>query len=264
LKTLNVEGYIVRNDDKWMYDLFGVSSITPNDLRNFLTDANGDEIELRIDCFGGDVWVASDMYSDLRDYKGKSTSNTIGLSASASTVLMLGCDKVIASPTAQFMMHNVQTGTQGDYRDMEQAATFLKNANETVVNAYEIKTGMDRSKLAGIMDSTTWMTAQQAKSHGFIDEISLKEGESLSDLQISAVMSMSSRAYAVASIDTMKMHEYAMKFKGDPEKPAELLNENRGESEPVSDKPKEEPEKPDLSAQTAGFNKLKLKLLGGF
>lgn len=273
MKKLNVDGYIVNSDDKWIYDLFGITAITLKEVREFLKTANGEEVELFIDCFGGDVWTASDMYSELRAYKGKSTANIIGLSASASTVMMLGCEKVVASPTAQIMVHNSQTVAQGDYRDMEHAATVLKNVNDTIINAYEIKTGMNRDELAAIMDNETWMTAQQALKYGFIDEISLKKGESLSDLQISAVLSMSGRAYAVASIDTFKMHEFAQRFKqtDEPDKlkqepqltasieggflipeAEEKPNDSGDESRPVSDK---------LKNQKAEFHNIRKKLL---
>jgi len=257
LKKLNVEGYIVPNEDKWIYEMFGVSSISPNDLRNFLADANGEEIELRIDCFGGSVWTASDMYSDLRDYEGKSTANIIGLSASASTVMMLGCNKVIASPTAQFMMHNAQRSASGDYRDMEQAAIMLKSVNETIINAYEIKTGMKRKELAAIMNKETWMTAQEAKKYGFIDEINLKEGEILSDIQISAIMEMTGKVYNTASINAAKVHEYVKKLKN-----IETGNETETETENGTGLHREETQ-PVIIAQQGKFNELKLKLLGG-
>lgn len=213
MKRLNVNGYIASDDDKWFYEMFDISVVTPGDIRNFLAEADGDDVELHIDCLGGIVRMASDMYSELRGYLGKSTAYVVGVSASASTVLMLGCNKVIASPTSRIMIHNAQSMAEGDYRDMQQAAEMLKKANDSIINAYEIKTGMSRKDLQALMDKETWMTAQEAKKYGFVDEIALKEGETLSDTQIAAVLSMREAVYASASLNPAKMHEFALKFK---------------------------------------------------
>lgn len=249
MKKLNIDGYIVHQDDKWLYDMFGVSSITQGDIRNFLEEADGEDVQLDIDCFGGDVWIASDIYSDLRAYKGKSTANVIGLSASASTIAMLGCNRVAASPTAQFMTHLASTGAEGNYHDMEDAAARLKVCDESIINAYEIKTGLDRETLSQLMEKTTWMTAQEAKNYGFIDEITLKEGEKLSDLQVTAVMAATNRVYNIASIKPETINALSKRFKNPitneetaskgsillPKTEEVPLNDNGEETQPVSD-----------------------------
>ena len=236
MKTFNLDGYIVHKDEKWMYDMFGVSSVTQDDIRNFIEEAFGEEIQINIDCYGGDVWVASDIYAALRAYKGKSVANITGLSASASTVAMLGCKKVVAAPTSQFMMHLASTSAEGNRNDMTAAAERLRVVDESIINAYEIKTGLERSVLDGIMSKTTWMTAQDALKHGFIDEILLKDGEELTEPQITAIMAASSRVYNVTALNPEKMRNLAAKLKETPPKDEEIPpNDNGGESQPVAD-----------------------------
>lgn len=224
MKTLNVDGYIVHKDDKWIYDLFEVSTVTQEDVRAFLKDADGEDIQLNIDCYGGAVWVASDMYADLRAYKGKSTANITGLSASASTVLMLGCEKVVAAPTAQFMMHLASTSTDGNRNDMMAAAAALKSVDDSIINAYELKTGLDRKTLNEIMEKATWMTVQEAKEYGFIDEITLKEGETLTKPQITAVMAMTNRIYAMAAVKPGAIQKLAKRLKNTAEEESNPLD----------------------------------------
>ena len=253
MKRLNIDGYIIDEQEKWIYDFFEVPYLTLAKLRAFLNDAGKDEIELAINCYGGDVFTAESMYSELRDYKGKSTSKIIGISASASSFLMLGTDRVIASPMATVMMHNAQGGANGDYRVMEHRASVLKQIDEIIRNAYEIKTGKSREELAKYMDKETWLTAQDALNIGIIDEIDLKDGEKLSEIKQSAFISNK----IAACLNPVKMQEMAAMLNKTSneeippkEKPKEepKSNENRDESQPVSDNQREQ------------FNKLTIKI----
>jgi ATP-dependent Clp endopeptidase proteolytic subunit ClpP len=228
MKKLNVDGYIIEEMDRWLYDYFEVPHVTLNIVRAFLEDAKNDDIELVINCFGGDVWTAASIYAELRAYKGNSTSRIIGISASASSFMMLGTQKVIASPMATIMIHNAQSMAAGDYREMEHTAEILRQMDKTIINAYEIKTGKKREDLAEFMDNETWMTAQDALSLGIIDEIDLKEGEKLSDAKQGMVMASASKI--AACFNPTRMHAMAIKLKEDTP-----INENGEETQPVSD-----------------------------
>ena len=46
---------------------------------------------------------------------------------------------------------------------------------ESIINAYELKTGMSRAKLAHLMDAETWMNAQKAIELGFADGVLTRE-----------------------------------------------------------------------------------------
>lgn len=75
------------------------------------------------------------------------------------------------SPTAQIMIHNVSTSVAGDYRDMDKTSETLRIANHTIASAYSIKSGMALDEALAMMDEETWMTAQEAKDKGLIDEV---------------------------------------------------------------------------------------------
>lgn len=222
MKSLNIDGYIVCDDDQWMYDYFGIQSVSPGKLRAFLSESAGEDIEIRVGtCYGGDVWSASDMYAQLRAYEGGSVAFVAALSASACTFMMLGCKSVTAVPTAQMMIHCASSFAEGNHNDMEEAAQRLKTADEAIINAYVLKTKKDRAELSGLMEKSTWFSAQDMLSMGFIDSIDLKDDESLSDLQIKAVNSVARKAYAAIGIDPAKMHEMALKMKQNPAKEPE-------------------------------------------
>ncbi len=178
-KKINIKGPIVGNSEVWIYEWFGIEAASPNSVSKVIDEANGEDLEVEINSGGGSVFAGSEIYTMLKDYKGYVTVKIVGLAASAASVIAMAGNKVMMSPTAQMMIHNVSTYTSGDYRDMEHSAEVLKSANNTIANAYRLKTGKTQEELLKLMDNETWMTAQKAKELGFIDEIMFDEEQQL-------------------------------------------------------------------------------------
>lgn len=169
-KKINIKGDIVQNSDKWIYDWLDIEATSPQDINKALTDANGQDIEVDINSGGGDIFAGSEIYTAIRNYKGNVLINIVGIAASAASVIaMAGKSRI--TPTGLFMMHNVSSRAQGDYRDMEHSAEVLKTANQSIANAYKEKTGLSDAELFKLMDKETWMSAQDAVENKFVDEI---------------------------------------------------------------------------------------------
>ena len=83
------------------------------------------------------------------------------------------------SPTAQLMIHNVWSYAEGDYKEFEKEAEVLKSHNESIANAYMIKTGKDKEELLALMDKESYFNAREAKEAGLIDEIMFDEGNKI-------------------------------------------------------------------------------------
>ena len=118
---------------------------------------------------GGDCVAASQIYAMLMDYPGEVTVKVDGLAASAASVIAMAGTKVLMAPTAMLMIHNPMTAAFGDSAEMQKAIEMLTEVKESIINAYEIKTGLSRSKLARLMDEETWMNAKRAIELGFCD-----------------------------------------------------------------------------------------------
>jgi len=70
------------------------------------------------------------------------------------------------------MIHNASThGASGVYRDMNHMSGVLKNVDQTLANAYRLKTGKTEGELLAMLDDETWLTPEQALRYGFVDEI---------------------------------------------------------------------------------------------
>lgn len=152
-------------EESWFDD-----DVTPKMFKEELNAGEGD-ITVWINSPGGDCVAASQIYSMLMDYKGNVTIKIDGIAASAASVIAMAGTKVLMAPTALMMIHNPATMAFGDHEDMQKAIEMLDEVKESIINAYELKTGQSRAKLSHLMDAETWMNANKAIELGFADDI---------------------------------------------------------------------------------------------
>ena len=126
---------------------------------------------------GGDVFAASQIYTMLKNHKGRITVKIDSLAASAASVVAMAGDTTWISPTGMLMIHNPATIAMGNKAEMEKAITLLDEVKESIINAYEEKTHLSRSKIAKMMDEETWINAKKAKQLGFVDGILFSKKE---------------------------------------------------------------------------------------
>lgn len=162
-RVLELYGTIA--EESWFDD-----DITPAQFREELCAGDG-PITVWINSPGGDCIAASQIYTMLMDYKDDVTVKIDGIAASAASVIAMAGTEVLMSPTAMMMIHNPATIAMGDHEDMQKAIEMLDEVKESIINAYEIKTGLSRAKLSHLMDAETWMNANKAVEMGFADGV---------------------------------------------------------------------------------------------
>ena len=162
-RQLRLEGPI-DSDNIWG------DSVTPQDFRDELNSGEGD-LTVWINSPGGSVFAAAEIYTMLKDYKGKVTVKIDALAASAASVVAMAGDRVLISPVALIMVHDPMTVAMGNAKDMEKVITTLNEIKESIINAYRAKTGLSRGKIAQLMEDETWLNAKKAVELGFADEI---------------------------------------------------------------------------------------------
>lgn len=170
--TLN--GIVSADDDKWIYEWFGYTAFSPQQVRDAVANnPEGEELVLEINSPGGSVFAGSEMYSVLRACAIPTRAEIQSLAASAASYLCLGCDTVAISPVAQMMLHLPSTCTDGDRVAHQRSIGMLDATREAILNAYEQKAGekCDRAELRRMMSTETWLSAQEALEHGLVDEI---------------------------------------------------------------------------------------------
>ncbi len=162
-RVLFLDGVIA--EESWFDD-----DVTPALFKKELESGSGN-ITVWINSPGGDCVAAAQIYNMLMDYKGDVTVKVDGIAASAASVIAMAGTKVLMSPVSMLMIHNPSTIAFGDAGEMKKAITMLSEVKESIMNAYEIKTGMEREKISRLMDNETWMDAHKAVELGFADDI---------------------------------------------------------------------------------------------
>jgi len=146
--------------------------ITPAKFKaDLMSIGRGGPVTVRIHSGGGEVWAASAIRAMLVDYPGRVTTRIDGLCASAATYIALAGDRILMQDTAFFMIHDPACMLYGTVEDLKETIEFLKVIKQGIVEAYQGKTGMEAEKLAKLMTDETWLTAQDAKKMGFVDEV---------------------------------------------------------------------------------------------
>lgn len=165
------------SDSTWLGD-----EITPGIFKDELSKHPGN-LTVWLCSPGGDVFAASQIYTMLRNHKGKITVKIDSLAASAASVVAMAGDETFISPTGMLMVHNPSTIAMGNKAEMEKVITLLDEVKESIINAYEEKSHLSRNKIAKMMDDETWLNAKKALQLGFVDGIlfSKKEDEPQAD-----------------------------------------------------------------------------------
>lgn len=165
VRVLRINGEIAA--ETWFDD-----DVTPQIFASELNAGTGDVL-VWLNSPGGDVVAAAQIYNMLLDYPGKVTVNIDGVAASAASVIAMAADTVAMSPVSMLMIHNPATLAVGDKDELAKAMSMLDAVKDSIINAYQHKTGMSRAKLAKMMDEETWMDARAAISMGFADTLLL-------------------------------------------------------------------------------------------
>ena len=167
----NINGYIIPNEYKDVYDYFGYESCCPNDIKTAKVESNGEPLEVQIGtCYGGSIFAGSEIGTEIASHADGASIDITGLAASAAGVIAMFAHSRM-SPTAMLMVHNVSGGAEGDYHAMDKEKSALMNANKAMAAAYVMKSGMSEKDALKMMDETAWLTAAQAKEMGLVDEI---------------------------------------------------------------------------------------------
>lgn len=162
-RVLRINGVIA--EESWLDD-----DITPAVFASELSAGSG-PVTIWLNSPGGDVVAAARIYNMLLDYPGKVTVNIDGIAASAASVIAMAASTVAMSPVSMLMIHNPATLAMGDKTELSRALDMLESVKDSIINAYQLKTGLSRAKLSKLMDAETWMDARAAIDLGFADEL---------------------------------------------------------------------------------------------
>ena len=169
-----LNGYIVADEDAWIYRLFGYTVCSPQSIRDAVAaNPSGETLTVEINSPGGNMVAGFEMYSVLLGAGCDTEAEIQSLAASAASTAMLGCKRVKATPVAQVMIHTPAVTADGNQYDHRKTAEDLSQFSQSILNAYELKCQgkRTRAELEAMMNAETWFPVQEAVEAGLVDEI---------------------------------------------------------------------------------------------
>lgn len=153
-----------------------IEGVTARQFRDSLMAAKG-PVTVAINSGGGNVTDGMAMFNALRTYKGHTVARIDGIAASMATIVALGARRVVMADNGWWMIHNPWGVFVGESEDLRKKADMMEKIGKAMLDTYVAKTGLQESEIKAMMDAETWLTAEEAKEKGFIDEIYPAEGQ---------------------------------------------------------------------------------------
>lgn len=131
------------------------------------------DISLYINSPGGSITAGMAIYDTMNFIKPKVQTICIGMAASMGAFLLAAGEpgKRFALPNAEVMIHQPLGGAQGQATEIEIAAKRILFLREKLNKILSEATGKDLDAIARDTDRDNFMTAEQAKDYGLIDQI---------------------------------------------------------------------------------------------
>ncbi|WP_293953092.1 head maturation protease, ClpP-related [uncultured Corynebacterium sp.] len=146
--------------------------IKAQDVINYLTSMAGEDVSVRLNSGGGDVYEGIAVMNALRAHDGQVTVIIEGLAASAASVIACGgASHVVVRPNAEVMIHEAWTWADGNAADLSKKVEDLNRASQNIAEVYTARAGGTSDEWRDRMRAETWYSAQEALDAGLVDEI---------------------------------------------------------------------------------------------
>lgn len=166
-KTGELTLYGEISNETWWGD-----EITPKEFKSDLDKLGElDELNIYINSPGGDVFAGQAVYSMLKRHKAHKNVYIDGLAASIASVIVMAGDTVFMPKNAMMMIHNPWTFGIGNATEFRKLADDLDKIREGLIAAYEDRSALTRDEIIKLMDSETWLTADECLGYGFCDVV---------------------------------------------------------------------------------------------
>ena len=152
-------------------DCIGSGTLSSSYIQYQLESAAGQDVEVHISSVGGSAFDAIAIYDLLKKYPGTVTTYIDALAASAASVVAMGGKTVVMSKYALLMIHKPMVGSGGNADELLKDVQMLNVVQQRLAQIYVDKTGLDGVTVNSLINSVTWLSADQALDLGFIDTI---------------------------------------------------------------------------------------------
>lgn len=165
-----------QNENEALIDIFDLIGYWGISARDFISDLKGlggnvQNIRVRINSDGGEVFDGIAIYNALKRHQANVTVEVYGIAASIASIIAMAGDKVIMPANTFMFIHDPLAVVIGDADDMRDVADSLEKIAGALQSTYMVKTGKSEEDVKKWMNSDTWFTAQEALDAGLADEV---------------------------------------------------------------------------------------------
>ena len=131
------------------------------------------EIQMYINCPGGEVYAGLAIYDTMRYIKAPVSTICVGIAMSMGSVLLMAGDKGkrMALPNSRIMIHQGSAGFRGNTPDLEVQAKEVLHLRDKLVSIYHKHTDLPHDKLLRDMERDYFMSPEEAQQYGLIDSV---------------------------------------------------------------------------------------------
>ncbi|UWL62487.1 Clp protease ClpP [Brucella pseudintermedia] len=145
--------------------------VTAKRISAALRSIGSQDITVRINSPGGDMFEGIAIYNLLRAHPAKVTVEVLGWAASAASIIAMAGDDIRMGLGSFMMVHNAWGMVIGNRHDMREAAILFDQFDAALADIYQARTGMKRADIEQLMDAETFMAAAQTVEYGFADVV---------------------------------------------------------------------------------------------
>src|SRR5437867_710603 len=131
------------------------------------------DINLYINSPGGSVTAGLAVYDTMQFLTCDVTTYCLGMAASMAAVLLCAGTKGkrFALPNSDIMIHQVSGGAQGAASDVERQVDYMFKLKKRLIRIMAQHTGKTEEQVRGDSDRDYYMSAEEAKAYGLVDEV---------------------------------------------------------------------------------------------
>lgn len=168
---------VVAKDSIFDYDGDLINMKTISDS---LESIGNRKLLIKLNSYGGDAFEGIEIYNYLKSLKNKVVVEVTSIAASAASIIAMGADEIRMSNGSQLMIHEASTFAVGTKSEMQKTLNALKSMDNSIVDIYHEKTGLNKTEILQLMEEETWFTSEEAVKYKFADNvITTKGGDSV-------------------------------------------------------------------------------------
>lgn len=161
--------------DLYIYGTIGggawFGGVNSRDIRSTLATIKTPVINVHIHSNGGDAFEGVAIGNLLKNHDATINVYIDGMAASAASVIAMAGDKITMPKNSMLMVHRAACFCFGNAEKLTKQAATLSKVDEALIQSYTDRFTGDQMELEKLLDDESFLTAQEALSYGFCDEI---------------------------------------------------------------------------------------------